>query len=270
MSSMRYLLSLGVNLALAIAGGTLVRLGGTALASAVTIYQALESPAGQSRQRLMESFGLPGQLDMSFYYTVVPFIFSAGLLIVGGTLLVIGLRGLYKRIAAGLPAENEDDPTTEAGRIGQMILYGFGAAFGLWGLTLGALDNLSYLILSASGMETIAEIETIRTQNGTRDDSPPGVYFDYHFTTTSGESVTGSQLVPSSEFSRTNRDGGRIPVIYDFGNPQTHDFPQFRDWWGIAWFMAFRLLLAGIGIWGLSRVLRMGRIDGQDAHPETV
>jgi len=257
----RFILSIVVSLGLAIVGALLVYSGGTALIRSAVLYSLLEETVGNTGTTVREALNLNGQFALSFTDAIVPAMFTVGALFVGGTLLFLGLRGLVRRIVAGLPTEDEGDPKTETGRMGQMLLYGAGTAFGLWGLALGSLDTLSYLVLSTSGVQTTAEVEGIRTQNRTRDGRMPGVYFDYSFRSISGEVVTGTQLVPSSNFSRAYSDGGELTIYYSLGSPQTHAFPDLRAWSGIAQFMAFRLILVVFGVWGLRRNLRIGGID---------
>ena len=110
----------------------------------------------------------------------------------------------------------------------------------------------------------MAEISGTRTQNRTRDGRPPGVYFDYSFQTIRGNTVSGTRLVPSSTFTRIYKDGGEIRLYYYFGDPEEHDFPDLKNWSGLAQFMAFRLVLLAFGAWGLRRVLAIGKIPARE------
>lgn len=260
----RYILSVAVYLALIAIGGSVVYFSATALANSVLLLSILDQPVGPMGTTPRDVFTSNGENPISFLAIAGPMAGSAAICIAGLALIVFAFFRLANRIRAGLPTEEEGAPKTEAGRIGQMVLYGAGAAFGLWGLTLGTLDILSYVALATTGQETVAEISGTRTQNRTRDGRPPGVYFDYSFQTIRGNTVSGTQLVPSSAFTRANKDGGRIRLYYYIGKPADHTFPDLKNWSGLAQFMGFRLVLLVFGAWGLRRVLAIGKIPPRE------
>ena len=256
----RYILSLVVSLLMIAIGGVMVYFSATALANSVLFLSILDQPVGPMGVTPRDVLTSGGESPNLFLDVAGPMVVTAIVCIAGLALVVFGGFRLFARLRDGLPAEDEGAPKTETGRIGQLLLFGAGTAFGLWGLLLGALDVLSYVALTTGGQQTMAEVSGTRTQNRTRDGLPPGVYFDYSFQTVLGKTVSGTRLVPSSSFTRAYADGGEIRLYYSLSDPENHEFPALRSWSGLAQFMGFRLVLVVFGVWGLRRALVIGKI----------
>lgn len=256
----RYILSLVVSLLMTAIGGLMVYFSATALANSVLFLSILDQPVGPMGVTPRDVLTSGGETPIGISDVAGPMLVTAIVCLAGLALVVFGGFRVFARLRDGLPAEDEGAPKTEAGRIGQMLVFGAGTAFGLWGLVLGALDILSYAALTTTGQQTVAEVSGTRTQNRTRDGMPPGVYFDYTFQTVLGKTVSGTRIVPSSSFSRTYADGGEIRLYYALSDPENHEFPELRSWSGLLQFMGFRLVLVVFGVWGLRRALAIGKM----------
>lgn len=250
MRVLRYLLSLVANGIMTVVGGFLAGTGLFALFATLNIYLILEadrSGTGMSFNDAQEAMGME-RLDL--FAKVDPWLIMLGQLAVGLPLLFFGLRGLVRRIKAGLPEDHEGVAETSAGRLGQGLIYLAGSAVGaylLLGTLLGAADFMEH---RNNSLFSEAIIERISKSDGSQGEAKGMRYADYAFRTEKGEVVHGRMKVPNfpgKEFT----EGGTIIVGFLPSDPSVHEWEGLRSADDYLINMAIYAALLIGGFWGM-------------------
>ena len=233
-------------------GGFLAGTGLFALFATLNIYLILEtdrSGTGMSFNDAQEAMGME-RLDL--FAEADPWLIMLGQLAVGLPLLFFGLRGLVRRIKAGLPEEHEGVAETSAGRLGQGLIYLAGSAVGaylLLGTLLGAADFMEH---RNNSLFSEAIIERIAKSDGSNGEAKGMRYADYAFFTQEGETIRSRMQVPihpGKEFV----EGGKIIVGYLTSDPTINEWEGLRsadDY--LVNIAIYAALLIG-GFWGMIR-----------------
>jgi len=265
MNVLRFGVSLLVNLAVTAIGAILTYMGVSSVVTTALVISFLETElpgTGTTRnQDLAEAAGEAGGVAFDYFASLTPWLIMAGTLFGGLALLFLGGRGVWRRLRAGLPDEEEGDPQTGERRIGQTLLYGAGAAFGLFRIVLGLFDVADYALLYASGGRAWAVVEreqdTVRTKVK---EEFSGMFIDYRFRTADGREVV-SQTPISYELARIIVEGDQIEVLYSLRDPQRNRLPMQFDLLAVVIHFAVMGVLAVFGIRGLRRNLDLGDLD---------
>ena len=144
-----------------------------------------------------------------------------GLAIAGLLLLFFGLRGLWRRVAAGMPAEDEH-AETPVGRLGSAAIFGAGALLGLLRLTLLLYAIGDQVVLQWTGIETSALVE--RKWRGDwappGTDQPPRIAYQLAiaFRAEDGGTIHQEKRV-SGSFYHAVEEGSSIQVTYARQDP---------------------------------------------------
>jgi hypothetical protein len=177
-----------------------------------------------------------------------------GLAVAGILLLVFGLRGLWRRIAAGMPSEDERAETT-TGRIGSAAIFGAGALLGLLRLSLLVYAVGDQTVLQWTGVETTAVVE--RKWRGDwappGSDEPPRVAYQLAvaFRAQDGTTVRQEKRV-SGVYYRDVEEGSSIPITYASRNPDISRL-QFIGLRRVLIEAVVWIGLISAGLWGVWR-----------------
>ena len=106
-----------------------------------------------------EMYAAAGQTPPNIFSNPGPWLFSGGILAVGLALIVFGAIALRRRVAAGLPKQEDGEPKTRASWVAQLVFFGGVAMFGVYGVTVGLYELSGYATLFMFGDRTTAVIE---------------------------------------------------------------------------------------------------------------
>ena len=268
MSVLRYGVSLLVNLAVTAIGAILAYMGISSLVTTILLYSFLETELPGSQTTMNEALGEAtrqgGGVAFDFFADLTPWLITFGTLFGGLALLFFGGRGVWRRLRAGLPDEDEGDPRTAEGRIGHILIYGAGAAIGLLRIVIGLLDVADYAVLYTSGGRTWGVVEreqdTVRTKEK---ETFSGMFIDVRYQTADGQEMI-AQTPISYELARIVEVGDRIEVMYSLSDPQRYRLPAKFDLLGVVIDFAIMGFLAVFGIRGLRRNLDLGDLDSRE------
>ncbi len=188
------------------------------------------------------------------------------LAIVGIVLVAFGVRGLWRRIRAGMPSEDESRAETTMGRLASAAVFGAGALLGLLKLTLMIYALGGQIALAWTGIQTDAAV--IRKWHG--DWAPPGSdrpkRFGYQIAfafDTPTERVEQETRI-SNGLYRTLEAGSTVPVTYAAGDPR--DFAiEFASVRAVLINLLVWMGLLSVGLWGVRR--NLGPDDGEKPRP---
>ena len=272
LSVLRFGISLLVHLTVTAIGAILTYMGVSSIFTTVLLYNLLETELPGTgitmNESLGEASGAPDGLAFDFFASMTPWLITFGTLIGGLVLLFLGGRGVWRRLRAGLPDEDEGDPKTGERRIGQTLIYGAGAAFGLFRIVLGLFDVADYALLYTSGGRAWAVIEREQDTVNTPVKEPfTGMFIEYRFLTADGQEVT-SQTPISYELARQVQEGDQIKVFYSLRDPQKNRLPVEFDLMAVLIHFAVMGFLAVFGLRGLWRNLELGDLDSRNRWSE--
>lgn len=253
MSLFRFAVSIFANLIMALAGGFLTYLGSIGLLTTLQVYLLLEQALPGTDATMKEALGEADGRQLDLFADLTPWLIMFGELIVGLPLLIFGILGLFRRLQAGLPEEEEDTPTSTAGRLGQGLIYLAGGAVGLYLLTFAVIDVVDYAHLEVRAEKAEAVVDRNWKSNG-QDGEPRGYYAIYRFQTLAGQTFTSKVKVPNFAGGHFT-EGNRIVVNYLPSDPSINEWEGTRSLSDYAVPMAFYLLLVVGGFWGLKRNL---------------
>jgi hypothetical protein len=189
---------------------------------------------------------------------------GTGLAVIGFLLLFFGLRGLWRRIRAGMPSEDEGRAETTTGRLVSAAVFGAGALLGLLRLTVTTYAVGDQIVLAWTGVETNAVI--VRKWSG--DWSPPGSerppsagrQIEFSFQTPDGKTIR-REIRISGELYRAVEEGATIPVTYSAKDP-TEAETEFASPLAVLMHAFFWIGLISVGLWGVRRNLGSGDPEG--------
>lgn len=246
-----YCLRIGAFLAITAAGGGLMALGGIALYNAYLLKQYLDQPSGPDGQAFGEWLAQEGggpAIDMTATWT--PWLIISGELFFGLVLVILGLWGLLRRMARGLPPPAEPAATTE-GRIGHALAFGAGTILGLMLLVSALTNNAEQLIPKLMGETASAVVVGSRTD---QDRQRYYNYLTYQFQTADGNLVRVETEVPS-RFLRKYGQGTKIEVRYMPDDPEHNMLPGVMSYTEFTVRLGIYAFLVVAGIAGVRRNL---------------
>lgn len=174
----------------------------------------------------------------------------AGQLLVGLVLLVLGIRGMVKRLALGLPPAAEAAETPE-GRIGHVLAFGAGAAFGLFLMVSSLVGNADQLVPKLMGESAMAVVTGGRTA---QDRMRYYNYLAFQFETADGTRVRHETEV-ASRYLRKYETGAEIEVRYMRSDPARNMLPDTVSHTEFTIRLGFYAFLVVAGIAGVRRNL---------------
>ncbi len=224
----RYLLSLVANGIMTVVGAFLTGTGIFALFSTLSVYLYLETSIPGTDATLNDALGMANGGRMDLFAEAEPWLIMFGQLAVGVPLLFFGLRGLVRRIKAGLPDEDEGAAETSAGRIGQGLVYLAGSAVGGYLMFFTLLDTVDFIDHQSNSLYSEAVIERIAKSDGSNGEAPGLRYADFYFQTQEGETVRGRMQVPFNP-GKEFVEGGKIVVGFLPSDPSVHEWQGLRS-----------------------------------------
>ena len=252
MRVLRYLLSLVANGIMTVVGGFLAGTGLFALFSILSIHLFLETTIPGTDSSFNDALGETHSDRLDLFADAEPWLIVTGQLAVGLPLLFFGLRGLVRRIKAGLPEEHEGVAETSAGRLGQGLIYLAGSAVGaylLLGTLLGAADFMEH---RNNSLFSEAIIERIAKSDGSNGEAKGMRYADYAFFTQEGETIRSRMQVPINP-GKEFVEGGKIIVGYLPSDPTINEWEGLRSADDYLINMAIYAALLIGGFWGMIR-----------------
>ena len=260
MAPIRYLVSILVSLILTIVGGFLTFSGGFSIVTMLTLQFAVDREIGDtgvSMNDLMAG-GHSGRIDV--FADPSAWFMTVSLFLVGLALLFFGIRGLYLRISAGLPEEDEGDAETALGRLGSGLVFGIGTAYGCYAMVMLLIGAADYLALRTSGVHTIATIEKEWLARDTETKDDHGQFVSYSFQNLQGEGVVAEKSVQIF-FLGEVEPGSQIEIIYDPKEPSETLILSQESWFGFLTRLGGYGFLIVFGIRGLYRNFRLQELD---------
>lgn len=170
-----------------------------------------------------------------------------GELLIGLVLLIMGLWGLLSRLAHGLPPPAEAAETAED-RLGHVVAFGAGTAFGLFLLVSALVNNVDQLIPKLLGESANAVVVGGRTSQDHYS------YLSYQFVTAEGKLVR-HELKVLPQFLRKYEAGAELEVRYMPGDPAQNMLPDVVSYTEFTFYMGLYAFLVVAGIAGVRRNL---------------
>ena len=192
---------------------------------------------------------------------------GSGFAIAGLVLLFFGVRGLWRRIQAGMPSEDEGRAVTSTGRLASAAVFGAGALLGLLRLTLLIYALGDQAMLAWTGVETNAVVsrkwDADWAKAGTNDPKRASHLIAFTFQTPQGATVEQETRVSAGLYHSIDV-GSAVPVTYS---------PQDPDKFGLEFARPRAVLidafiwigLISVGLWGVRRNLGSDDAGGGDA-----
>lgn len=231
------------------AGGAVLALGVKASYNTYIMFQLLEEHADTIAAGQPQGAPMTG-VDAAIAAGMTPWLIIGGELLIGSILVVIGLRGLLRRLVEGLPPENEAAETPE-GRIGYALAYGAGMVFGGLLLVSSLINNADHLIPKLMGEAASAKVIGTRT---TQDRMRSYNMLSYQFQAADGSVLRYETEVPAS-FLRKQEAGREVEIRYMPGDPAQHMFPGAVSYTEYSVRLGIYVLLLVAGFAGVSRNL---------------
>lgn len=260
MNQINYLIAFLANLAMIVIGGILICLGVIQVLGTIGFMAILEQDF-MDGQTVGEAMG-NGQGALDPMSAPSLWLFMVGKIVLGGPLIYFGVRGLMRRVHAGVPDETEELPEPGEINLKNVLIYGAGALVGFLLLISRLMPFADEMILTVAG-ETVTGVVDREWQSDGSDGEQRGkLYVTYVFDTRTGELVTDKTGVRTTDRGFIV-ENGRLNVTYLPSNP-AFNMPTHRlapeD------YLFKILLLSGVffvGVWGVMRNLGMiGRPQG--------
>ncbi len=261
---LRYLISIAVALILTVVGGFLAFSGGFSILTMLTFQFVLDQEIGASGTSLNDVFAETHSGRLDFFADPSAWLMTVGLFLGGLVLVFLGLRGLYRRLLAGIPEEGEGDAETPLGQLGSILVFALGAAYGSYAMVMLLISAADYLALRTGGVRAMAVIEKEWTARDTESKDDRGQFVSYRFQTERGEIVVAEKSVPHS-ILRDYEAGSTIEIVYAREDPSRTLIPVVESWTAFLTRVAAYGFLIVFGIRGLRRNLRLQDLDEEYA-----
>lgn len=264
MAPIRYLVSILVSLILTIVGGFLTFSGGFSIFTMLMLHFVVNQEIDDSGVTMNDLLSEGRNTGIDVFADPSAWIMTLSLFLGGLALLFFGLRGLYLRISAGLPEEDEGDSETTLGRLGSGLVFAIGTAYGCYAMVMLLVGAADYLALRTSGVHTFATVEKEWMARDTETKDDHGQFVSYSFQNLQGETVIAEKSVQIL-FLGEVEPGSQIEIIYDPEEPSDTLILSQESWFGFLTRLGSYGFLIVFGIRGLYRNFRLEELDEEYA-----
>ncbi len=250
MPVLRYLITIFVNLACTAIGAVLIVRG---VGPFIYLY-IIDSTIKRQESLFSNAEGFNPTRDLD--YLAAWDVFAIGILFfLGGLVLVIlGLRGLYRRIRNGLPQDEIVDAETSGGRLVAGLGFGIAALWAGYAMFMSLLDIADHLPLRISGQQATAVVEKTWRAQDPSDSRQYQSFLAYRFKTPDGQTIRGEIQVPRSFMAKVSR-GDRIDILYAPDDTSETTIPELETWGRAFLFLGLYAFLIFFGVIGARRNL---------------
>lgn len=276
--ALRYGIDILAGLAGILIGGILIYWAITSLVAFYFIYEMFTGDSSLPQVRLMQEAGkhTGHSFEGDPALLLKPTLTSAFMLIAGAGLLVIGARGLLKRITAGLPEEDEGRADSATGRWASIGVFLFGIFIAGAGLVGSVTTFSSSFQMVFLGVDVEGELMSIKKDPDSPDAGRPRFFLTVRFKGVDGRTHQqtlhvgysyGASLRERQEREQMSLAAPNRPVFrYVPGSPDTLVLARYVDGpLEYIWFFVWRIAFIYVGICGVLRNLPGG--GGHSAQP---
>lgn len=274
--ALRYGIDILAGLAGVLIGGILVYWAITSLVAFYFIYEMFTGDSSLPQVRLMQEAGkyTGHSFEGDPWLLLKPTLTGVAMLAAGVGLFVIGARGLFKRLAAGLPEADEGRADSVAGQWASIGVFLFGIFIAGAGLVGSAFNFSSSFQMVFLGVDVEGELMSIKKDPDSPDAGRPRFFVTVRYDGTDGRTQEqtlhvgysyGGSLRERQE--RATPEAPFRPIFrYVPGSPETLVLARYVDRpLEYIWFFVWRIAFIYVGICGILRNLPGG--GGRAAQP---
>ncbi len=254
MGVFRFGVSIFANLIMTVVGGFMLYFGSMSLVITALFFLVQETEILDTEVTTTEALATMNAGPTDLFADLTPWLIMFGQLIIGLPLVVLGIRGILKRLQAGIPEEDEGLPKTSVGRIGNILVFLAGGLIGLKLMIFAMLDVADHLHVDASYIRAEAVVEKTWKSPGAEDEQRGAYYSMYRFRTPSGEVYKSKIRVPRRAGNHFV-EGNRVWIKYLPSNPSVTAWEAGESLSDFIPPLFFYAVLVAGGFWGVKRNL---------------
>ncbi|TQV71264.1 DUF3592 domain-containing protein [Denitrobaculum tricleocarpae] len=250
MGIFRFGVSIFANLIMTVVGGFLLYFGSMSLVITALVFFVQDTEILDTEFTAREALATMNAGPMDLFADLTPWLIMFGQLLIGLPLVVFGIRGILKRLQAGVPDEDDGLPKTSLGRIGNTLVFLAGGLIGLKLMIFAMLDVADHLHVAASYVRAQAVVEKTWKSLGVEDEQRGAYYSVYRFRTPSGEVFKSKIRVPHHAGNHFV-EGNRVWIKYLPSNPSVTAWEAGQSLSDFILPLLFYAVLVVGGFWGV-------------------